>query len=330
MSVLEESRLLGFLEQRTQQAWKEAVEELAPSIHVVDRDATRIWFAFWALDLATALGSPQGEEEMARLMDLEGQWHLADQLDRSVAFLYGAHYWSPVKKAVLRLASSSDIPSSLSEAIRAAADEAAKPERVDPSLILGITAVAFMALRQLGVESLEKVAARPAEGRLLPTKANQIVRERERQTKDGLFGFLKGLGRSYSVRWDERKKDAVFRAHHGQNIAMAGAEDEGDYRQVDYRRIDGPIPVECRNGSCGYCWVGVLAGRDNLSEISDYEKERLRYFGYDSMNDEGDAHPPIRLACQSECHGDVTLSVSCWNGELNRRFNEAPKKLGTS
>ena len=38
---------------------------------------------------------------MARIMDLEGNWKLAEQIDDSVSFLYGARYWAAVKKCVL-------------------------------------------------------------------------------------------------------------------------------------------------------------------------------------------------------------------------------------
>ena len=112
-------------------------------------------------------------------------------------------------------------------------------------------------------------------------------------------------------------------------IATAAAKEEWEYRSMDYRRSEGPIPVECRIGSCGYCWVGVLSGKDNLSELSDYERKRLQYFGYDQVNDPSDSRPPIRLACQAQCEGDVTLAIAPWNGELKRRFDKTREKLGT-
>jgi ferredoxin len=122
----------------------------------------------------------------------------------------------------------------------------------------------------------------------------------------------------------------VFRAINGQDIAMAGGDTGADYRHLDYRRPAGPVPVECRVGSCGYCWIGLLAGRENLSPMTSFERERLRYFGYDTANAPDDAHPLIRLACQSQCQGDVTVAISPWNGELDRRHDEGRKKLGTA
>jgi len=326
MTVLEKNQLLELLERQSQTAWLETLDELAPSMHPVDRDATRIWFAFWPLELQEALATAEDVEEAARLMDLEGEWRLEEKIDASVAFLYGAHHWVPVKKAIL----AHDGAESLADAIRAIAKVVAEAEKVDPGLALGVSAVGLMAFRQIGLEAFAKVADTKAEGDLLPRNPERIVRDRNRETGDGVFTFLKGENRRWKVRWDERRSDGTFRAINGQDIAMAGAEVEGDYRDLDYRRIDGPVPVECRVGSCGYCWVGLLGGRDRLSEISDFERERLRYFGYDTVNDPNDSHPLVRLACQSQCRGDVTLAISRWNGELHRRHHTGRKKLGTA
>jgi hypothetical protein len=60
-----------------------------------------------------------------------------------------------------------------------------------------------------------------------------------------------------------------------------------------------------------------------LSEISTFERERLEYFGYDFGRSQGETHPPIRLACQAKCFGDVSIAISPWNGVLNvRRFQK--------
>lgn len=327
MTVIEKSQLLGFLEEQSQKAWLDALDEIGPSIHPVDREATRVWFAFWPLELKEALESPEGADEMARVMDLEGEWLLEHQVDASVAFLYGAHYWASVKKAVLAHERSE---ASLAETIRAIAGKVATSENVDVGLVLGITAIALMALRQIGHEAFEKKVTQPAEGELLSQNPDRVIARRKRESRDGLFTVLKGVNRRWEVRWNERIQDGTFRAITGQDIAMAGDAVEGDFRSLDYRRIAGPVPVECRVGSCGYCWVGVLEGREKLSAISDYERERLAYFGYDTINDENDEHPLIRLSCQAQCHGDVTLAISSWNGELNRRHDKGRKKLGTA
>lgn len=327
MAVLEKNQLLGFLEGQSQKAWLEALDTLGPSIHDVDRDAARIWFAFWPLDLQDALQSADDAEQVARAMDLEGQWRLEDQIDSAVAFLYGAHYWAPVKKAVSR---HEPVGSSLAETIRAIANEVASSEKVDAGLVLGITAVALMTFREVGQEAFEKTLDTPADGGLLPKNPDRVVAKRKRESSDGLFTFLKGINRRWDIRWNERRKDGTFRAITGQDIAMAGDAVVQEYRSLDYRRTAGPVPVECRVGSCGYCWIGLLEGRESLSEISDFERERLAYFGYDTINDKDDKHPLIRLACQSGCHGDVTLAIPPWNGELERRHQKGRERLGTS
>jgi ferredoxin len=324
MAVLEKSPLLGFLEQQSQKAWIDTLAELESSIHPVDRPTTRIWFGFWPMKLREALSS---SPDAPRLMDLEGNWKLEAQIDGSVRFFYGAHFWPSVKKAVLSEKVSAG--SSLASIVRRVSEVVAETEKVDRGLVLGISAVALMLLRQVGEEALARLKDSPAEGPLLSKDPERVLANRERKS-GGLVAFLKGVNRSWDVRWDELRPQAVYRAISGQDLAMAGASDRRDYRELDYRRVDGPVPVECRVGSCGYCWVGVVSGRDRLSPMTDFERERLRYFGYDAANAEGDSNPHIRLACQAQCHGDLTLVVSPWNGELSRLNDEGRKKMGTA
>jgi ferredoxin len=328
---MEKTRFVSFLREHNQQTWNELLDNLVPSIHPVDQAATRIWFGFWPLELREALAELQGPEEMARIMDLEGKWRLEEQIDSAVDFLYGSKYWAVVKKAVLEHAASYQQPEgkNLEQRIRKVASGVAAREKAEESILLGITAVAFMILQQVGMDALAAVVEIPAPGKWQSLSAEQVVRRREKKSRDGLFGFLKGLGRRYRVVWDESKRNAFFRARHGQDLAMAAATDTRDYRAMDYRCIDGPIPVECRVASCGYCWVGVITGNRKMSAISDFEKERLHYFGYDSVNGTDDRQPLIRLACQTQCLGDVTLVTPRWNGELKRRHNKSPEDLGT-
>jgi ferredoxin len=328
MAVVEKTRLLDFLEAQSQEDWLRALDEILPSIHPVDRDATRIWLAFWPLELRKALSESPDPKELARLMDLEGNWRLEEQIDSAVSFLYGAHHWARVKNAVLVEPDATS--GSLAPTIRSIAQKVASAERVDPSLVLGITAVGLMMLRQVGFEPFESAKDMKATPPLLPRDPARVIARRERKSADGLLTFLKGVNRKWDVRWDEKREDGVIRAINGQDIAMAGDATGTDYRHLDYRRPAGPVPVECRVGSCGYCWIGVLAGRENLTPITAFERERLRYFGYHTVNSPDDPNPLVRLACQSQCQGDVTLAISPWNGELDRRHDEGRKKLGTA
>lgn len=331
MSVTAKSRYHAFLEQHDQEKWNQTLDGILPSVHPVDRTATRIWFGFWPLELTEALRDPAGAEEMARVMDLEGRWRLEDQIDLSVQFLYGAKYWRQVKKAVLSFAERSEQPDGtpLEQQIQEVARQISGEEKLDESLVLGITAVAFMILQQVGMETFSLAVEKPADGAPHAHSADGVVRRREKKSRDGLFGFVRGVNRSYQVVWDEKNRGS-FKARHGEDLASAGSKDQRDYRSMDYRRPDGPIPVECRIASCGYCWVGIVSGKDNVSELSEHEKKMLHYFGYDQLNDPDDPRPPIRLACQAQCQGDVTLVIPDWNGELKRRLDKTRDKLGTA
>jgi ferredoxin len=325
MTVMTKSPLFEFLEARSQAEWLSALDEISSSIHPVDREATRIWFAFWPLELHQALRQAKDPAEIVRLMDLEGKWRLSEQLDSSVSFLFGAHYWPQVKRAVLETHSAA----SIAETIRAIARKASGAAGVDESVVLGIAAAGLMAFRQLGADAFHELRDTNAAPPLLSSDPQQVLAARARRS-GSLLTFLKGVNRTWEVRWDERRDDGVMPAINGQDIAMAGDTTGKDYRHLDYRRPAGPVPVECRVGSCGYCWIGVLAGREKLSPITPFERERLRYFGYDTVNAPDDPTPLVRLACQAQCRGDVTLAIAPWNGELSRRHDETRSKLGTA
>jgi ferredoxin len=261
-------------------------------------------------------------------MDLEGKWRVEEQIDSSVSFLFGAHYWPHVKRAILEEVEDASARS-LAETIRTVARKTAGAARVDQALVLGIAAVGLMAFRQIGIDRFQKLRDTSAAPPLLPSDPQQVLAVRRRKS-GSLLTFLKGVNRTWEVRWDERRGDGVIAAINGQDIAMAGDSTGKDYRSLDYRRPAGPVPVECRVGSCGYCWIGLLAGREKLSPITPFERERLRYFGYHTVNAPDDPTPHVRLACQAQCLGDVTLAIAPWNGELSRRHDETRGKLGTA
>ncbi len=99
-------------------------------------------------------------------MDLEGNWRLEEQIDSSVSFLYGAHFWPRVKNAVLAEADATS--TLLPSTIRAIAQKVGAAERVDASLVLGIAAVGLMMLRQVGFERLDRSKDTKAAAPLLP------------------------------------------------------------------------------------------------------------------------------------------------------------------
>ena len=270
-----------FLNQHDEPAWDDVLADLDPSLHPVDRESTRIWFGFWPLKLRRLLRESTDAAATAQEYLLDGRYRLEHQLDESVDFLYGSIYWDRVKEALLQLSESASDRNleSLSSEIRRFAGGLAAQLKVEKSLLLGISAVAFMAFQQVGAQPFRNGSGSgtPRSKRPAPKK---ILKYRSRKTSQGLFGFLRTVNHKFTVRFDESKRDATFSCIEGQDLSSASAGDERDYQTRDHRCIAGPIPAECRVASCGYCWIGILSGRENIIELSKHERRRLNYFGY--------------------------------------------------
>ncbi len=314
---------LAFLGQHDDDAWLRVVDRLDGSIHAVDRSATRIWFHFFPLALQHAMERPDAAE-LARRMTLAGRWRLADQIDHSHAFLYGHQYWPQAKRVVLEYADAPTSPGSLDLAaqVQEAARRAAKVAGADASVLTGMTAIALRTLQQVGPESL---AASPGTvvgpGLFEGKTADEIVAGRERQESQGVFGFLRGNRKQWTVTFNERYAGARFPLIHSQHLTTAAAMDLRQYRAADPRCSEGPIPVQCRSCSCGTCWVGILRGADALSPMEDRERQKLAECGVDA---EG-THPVIRLACQSQAFGAVSIVIPPWNGLIGKVLAEEPR-----
>jgi ferredoxin len=299
-------------------AWRDAVDVITPQSHLIDREATRIWFAFFPLDLHLDLEAAEDKAARAHALGLMGRWRLADQIDASHRFLFAHRYWPQTRAAVQSL---DPIPTGGLAAIAAAvADAAARTARVDRELLLGISAVALMTLRQVGPDAF---AAAP--GKIhLSDKArafspHQVLRTRARDDWQGLLGFTRGLKKRWTVTFDENLPDARFAAINGQEIASAAQSDKREYRSIDARCTpgEGPIPVECRAASCGTCWVGVLGGAEKLSSVSPRDEgRRMKVFGYLDSDQE---KPIIRLACQARAFGAVSIVIPPWNGFIGKK-----------
>ncbi|HSR53147.1 MAG TPA: hypothetical protein VLV83_20175 [Acidobacteriota bacterium] len=312
------SEFVKQLTQNDQDAWNAAVEEVASRSHPVDQPALRIWFRFWPLSLCQALEKSSDPEATAKKLELDGNWRLEEQIDSSILFFYAARYWPAVKEAVLQRAqSASASDASLAEHALEAAQQGAQSGRTDAALLSAISLACLMMLRQVGYDALDDKRGTPADGPVEQRTPEQVLKAR-RASSGGLFAFLKGAARSYRVTWDERRaQQAQFEILQGQDISWAAARDQRDYRSIDPRRVEGPIPAQCRSAACGYCWVGVLQGEDNLSEASAFEQRRMRYFGYLPRDGREHKQPFIRLSCQAKCRGDVTVVVPPWNGVLD-------------
>jgi len=306
----------AFLNQHDDQSWRSIINELLPFIHEVDRTAIRIWFYFFPLPLPRALQQAEDPERLARKLSLDGKYLLKDQIDASHDFLYGHRYWPLVKAAVSELAASTVPQESLDLAtqIRHTASSVASKAGVEPSLVVGITAIAFMTLQQTGAEAFRQS---PSVTREQPSKSpEQILRRRARDDKQGLLSFMRP-DKVFTITFNEADLAAKFPLINTQHLTTAAANDKREYFSRDHRCVvgEGPIPVQCRSASCGTCWVGVLAGADKLSEVAGLESRRIKEFGY---IDTDEPRPLIRLACQAQAFGNVSIVIPPWNGVFGR------------
>jgi len=319
VDVTEENGFDLFLGQLGEEEWNDTLSRILPSIHPVDQAGTQIWFGFWPLKLARLLRDSSDLKETARELLLDGNYRLEEQLDASVTFLYGSLYWTQVKQALAAEVKAYEGSQSLvlEEQIRELSDDLAKQLGIDSSLLLGTVAIAFMALAQLGQDCFSAAAQDTNPVRTDKRSPDKILKARAKG--EGILDFLRPGGRRFTVNFDESRSDATFQCREAQDLSMAATTDTRDHQSRDHRCIDGPIPAECRSGSCGYCWVGVLSGRENLVEMSQHEKKRLGYFGYAHFETNDESHPLIRLACQAKCYGPVTVVIPSWNGSLDGR-----------
>ena len=310
-----ESLFEAFLNRHDDRAWREVIAKLQPAIHEVDRNATSIWFYFYPLALLRALRQAEDAGRLARRLQLQGKYELKDQIDSSHAFLYGHRYWPQVKAAVAEYAAEAQ-PASLDLAaqILEVAAQVARHLKVNESLLVGITAVAFMTLQQVGAAAFNAAPGRISN--VHNKSPEQVVRERARDDRQGLLTLFKP-DKEFTVTFDENDPQAKFKVINSQHLTTASANDKRDYTKRDVRCIpeEGPIPVECRSASCGTCWVGVLGGREKLSEVAALERSRIREFGY---IDTDEAQPLIRLACQAQAHGAVSIVIAPWNGVFGK------------
>jgi len=323
-----------FLNQHDEEAWSATLVTLLRTIHEVDRNATQIWFAFYPLPLFRALQQADDREKLAAKLLLQGNYELKDQIDSSHSFLYGHRFWPEMKRAVEqhaeqwhRLQSVSDASSqtevcatSLADQILAVAGSVSKALKQDQSLLVGITAVAFMTVQQAGLVPFKGPGETCIDRKHAKKSPEQILRDRAKQDSQGLLGFLRTVNKQFTVTHDENDDKAKYKLNEGQDLAWGAANDRArDWRAIDPRRMEGPIPVECRSASCGTCWVGVLGGADKLADVAAREGKKIKEFGY---IDTAEPKPLIRLACQAQAHAAVSVVIPPWNGQFGKHLNK--------
>ena len=294
-------------------AWQRAVDALSAEIHPIDREAMIIWFAFYPLELHVTLAEAADPQATARRLGLMGTWRLVDQIDRSHRFFYAHRYWPQVKLAVQN--AEPPFPSDLAELASAVAISASRRARVDREFLLGIAAAGLMTCRQVGAEAFAEAPGRiHLSDKVRAMSPHQVMKRRARDDSQGVFGFVRGPHKRWTVTFDEGDPEAAFTVINGQEIASAAQTDKRDYKSAEPRCTpgEGPIPVECRAASCGTCWVGVLGGAEKLSPVVDRdERRRMAVFGYTDSTEE---RPLIRLACQARAFGAVSIVIPPWNG----------------
>ena len=353
------SDLNTYLSKLSESDWLSAVDELLPSVHEVDRNAVQIWFRFFPLDFRRFIEKESDEAELRRSLGLLGDYDLADQIDSSHRFLYGHRFWKVVKAAIEAEAEVWSEPpapllpeegwpkagvvgagggqklgtdptnwppadaggsdSGLADEIRQVASNIADLVKADVSLVLGITAVGFMTLNQVGLERFKAAAGEVEKPSGAMAKSpNAIVAERKKDDSQGLLGFLRTVDKKYSVKWIDKEGAGSFRIFNDEEIASASARDQSqNWRARDERSWEGVVPVECRSASCGTCWVGVIAGEEKLSEVARRERRQMKVFGYEQPD--GDK-PILRLACQAKAYGNATIVIPPWNGVFGKKI----------
>jgi ferredoxin len=317
----------NFLNQHDEEAWSAALTTLLRSIHEVDRNATQIWFSFYPLGLFQALQQAEDRQKLAQQLLLQGDYLLRDQIDSSHTFLYGHRFWTEVKRETQKHAREFSGQGSLSDEIMAVAKNVAAAAKVEQSLVVGITAVAFMTIRQVGLDAFEQSPGNVMIDKKHARKsAEDVLRERAKDDSQGLLGFLRTVNKKWTVTYDENDDSAKYRLNHVQDLAWGAADDRSkNWREIDPRRIEGPIPVECRSASCGTCWVGVLGGAEKLSDVAAREGKKIKEFGY---IDTVEPKPLIRLACQAQAHGAVSIVIPPWNGVFGKYLKAQKRGSG--
>jgi ferredoxin len=181
-----------------------------------------------------------------------------------------------------------------------------------------------MTVQQAGLDAFEKSPGKMLiDAQHARKSPEQVLRERAKDDSQGFFSFLKTIDKKWTVTYDENDDRAQYRINHVQDLAWGAAEDRSrNWREIDPRRVEGPIPVECRSASCGTCWVGVLGGAEKLSDVAAREGKKIKEFGYIETSE---PKPLIRLACQAQTHGAVSIVIPPWNGVFGKYLKRLEK-----
>ncbi|MGD9563279.1 MAG: 2Fe-2S iron-sulfur cluster-binding protein [Pyrinomonadaceae bacterium] len=312
-----DNAFISELEKHSEAEWLIAVESLLPAIHEVDRNAVQIWFRFYPLDLVKYLESADDVEDAMKSIGMQGDFGLLDKIDTSHHFLYGHRFWPQVKSAVETRAESDEPFTDLTTEITNLARSSAAAAKTKESLTTAIAAVGLMTLVQTGIEDLKKapgMATKPTGP--MAGSPEAVVAERSKDDSQGLFGFLRTVDKKFSVHFKASASEGSFPIINDEEITSASKRSrERDWQSLDARCWEGPVPMECTSASCGTCWIGVVGGKEKLSEPSPRERRRMKVFGYNQPDEE---KPLLRLACQAKASGNVTVVIPSWNAAFGK------------
>ena len=307
-----------FLNKFNETDWLKSLDALLPAISEVDRTATQIWFRFYPLALHDFLQTAEDKEKAVQKFIMQGNYELKNQIDSSHKFLYGHRFWAEVKNAIVERAESFENGGSEFEA-KIIAKSLAEKLKIDESLLVGITLVGLMTLRQVGFDAFKN-----AEGKVYIDKkyakqsAKDVLARRAKDDSQGILGFLKTIDKNWTVVYDENSGGARFKLFNEEELASGSARDQSkNWREIDARCGEGVIPVECRSASCGTCWVGVIGGAEKLSDVARLERKQMKVFGY---NQGDEPKPFMRLACQAKAYGAVSIVIPPWNGVFGKKI----------
>lgn len=307
MSVNVKSRFETFLHRHDDLTWSRAIADLLPAIHEVDRTATLIWFKFFPLALWRVIEHSEDAEQLAKRLLLEGNYLLRNQIDSSHRFLYGHRYWPEVKKAVVEIAESEKNLTSTSLVVqtRDVAGRIAARSKVDDSLLVGITAIAFMALQQVGLPAFKASPGTVHLNREIAKKSPaRVLRERARDDSQGILGFLKTGNKTWTITFNEGDPGARFKIVHEQEIASGAATDKRDWTSVDPRCTRGKAPslYSVVRPPAELVGSGCWAEPKNSSRSRRVKRARLKSSAISiqmSRSQSSDLHARRRAAAQS-------------------------------
>lgn len=309
-----------FLDLHDEKAWTKTIVSLLPEIHEVDQNAAQIWFRFYPLELFRILQTVEDKTDLIRKFDLQGDFELVNQIDSSHKFLYGHRYWSAVKNEIVAHAETftfaeGDLASETKEVARRVSGKTGTPG----SLLVGIVAIGLMTLLQVGLQKFKDAPGTiNLDNQYIKKSPEKILAERAKNDSQGFFGFLKTVDKKWTITYDENINDANFKIIDDEEIASAAQRDQSkNWLEKDSRCAEGVIPVECRSAACGTCWVGVLGAAEKLSAVARREEKSMKRFGYLSTDE---PKPLIRLACQAQANGSVSIVIPPWNGVFGKHL----------